>query len=480
MYFAIIIGYLGINKYIDKRLPDIFLSVNTMKKIHIISIGGAVMHNIAIQLAAKGNLVTGSDDIVFDPSKSRLEEHGLLPETMGWDASRIHSDLDYVVLGMHAKGDNPELLKAIELGIPIYSFPSFIRHRAQNKRIVVAGSHGKTTTTSMIVHLLKELGQEADYLIGAKIDGLSDVVRFDDRPYFIIEGDEYPSSAIDLQSKFMHYDPHFIILTGIAWDHMNIFPTYESYFSTFENLFASLDPSTTIIYNGLDKEVCRLIEKFPKLRAKPYHIIPYQIQNEEFVLEGGYPLQIVGQHNVSNLTAAIMLCQELGFESEKLFEAATHFGGASRRLQLISENKQSKVYLDFAHAPSKVKASVGAIKEISEGKILVAVLELHTFSSLNSEFLPQYKDALAKADIALVMFDPQIVANKKMKALEFDEIKKAFNRNDLIIINSRTVLEGELQKIFTSLQSKKFNLVFMSSGSFGGLDIKKFIEAKVD
>lgn len=448
-----------------------------MKKVHIISIGGAVMHNIAIQLARKGYKVTGSDDILFDPSLSRLKRAGLYPDKMGWDEERISKDLDFVILGMHAKKDNPELQRALELGVSVFSFPEFIGQQAKGqKRIVVSGSHGKTTTSSMIVHLLNRLGVETDYLIGAQIEGVSDVVRFDNNPYFVIEGDEYPSSAVDNQSKFMHYDPHYVIITGIAWDHMNIFPTYENYFNTFVKFMSNLSKGSTVIFNSNDAEVVRLMEGFDSVNKIPYGVLPYTITKGKFNIIGKYPLHVIGKHNISNLTAAITLCEELGFEESDLFSAAQSYSGASKRLEVLLENDNGTSFIDFAHAPSKVKASVNAVKELDKDNPLVAVLELHTYSSLNKDFLPEYKDTLSNADRAVVMYDPKIVSNKNMESLNEAIVKESFNRPDLIVVNSSDGLKMEIQKIFRSLPSNRINSIFMSSGNFGGTDIKSFVE----
>lgn len=432
------------------------------------------MHNIAIQLVRQGYKVTGSDDMLFDPSLSRLKEAGLLPENIGWYPEKITEDLDFVILGMHAKGDNPELLKAKSLGLTIHSFPSYVRSRSENQtRIVIAGSHGKTTTSSMVVHMLQQLGQCTDHLIGARMEGVEDIVTFDGCPYFVLEGDEYPSSAIDPRPKFLHYDPDYLILTGIAWDHMNVFPTYEVYFNAFVELLKSLRPECVIIYNGYDREVVRLIKLFEFDHAIPYHMIDFEVKSGIFMVEGKYPMKIIGRHNMENLTAALTLCEHLGFDHEKLMKAAETFSGSSRRLELLLETDKGSAFIDFAHAPSKVRASVQAVKELHPERPMVAVLELHTYSSLNRDFLPEYRNSLELADQAIVMFDPDIVANKNMDPLEEIDIRRSFGREDIMIVNRKEELNDALDHAFLSYKNRAVNVVLMSSGSFGGLDVKK-------
>lgn len=448
-----------------------------MKKVHIISIGGAVMHNIAIQLLRQGYQVTGSDDILFDPSLTRLKKVGLCPEQTGWDPDRITEDLDFVIVGMHAREDNPELTRARELGLTIHSFPSYVSSRAKDQtRIVIAGSHGKTTTASLVVHLMQHMGECTDHLIGAKMEGMEDIVTFDGCPYFVLEGDEYPSSAIDPRPKFLHYDPDFLILTGIAWDHMNIFPTYESYFDAFRSLLASLRPECVVIYNGFDREVLRLIDSFELSKAIPYYMVDFEIQDGVLIVEGKHPMKIIGRHNVENLTAALTLCEQLGLDREGLLKAAETFSGAARRLELLMECDRGKAYIDFAHAPSKVRASVRAIRELHPGRPLIAVLELHTYSSLNKDFLPEYEESMDLAEEAIVMFDPQIVANKKMEVLDDDDIRRSFGRSDLIVVHNQDELEEALDKSLDKSKRSLANILLMSSGSFGGYDVEKKLE----
>jgi len=448
-----------------------------MKKVHIISIGGAVMHNIAIQLLRQGFQVTGSDDILFDPSLSRLKKVGLCPDKTGWDPERITPDLDFVIVGMHARPDNPELIRAKELGLTIHSFPSYVSSRSKDQtRIVVAGSHGKTTTASMVVHLMQQMGECTDHLIGAKMEGVDDIVTFDGCPYFVLEGDEYPSSAVDSRPKFLHYDPDFLILTGIAWDHMNVFPTYNQYCEAFRTLLKSLRPECVVIYNGFDPEVVRLIMEIKPENAIPYQVVDFEIVDGVVVIEGQHPLKIIGRHNVENLTAALTLCEQLGLDREGLLKAAETFSGSSRRLELLLQSDRGKVYIDFAHAPSKVQASVRAIRELHPGTPLIAALELHTYSSLNKGFLPEYAGALDLADQAIVMFDPQIVANKKMEVLDDDDIKRSFGRKDLIVVHHRDELEEALDFSLEKQRGAPVNVLLMTSGAFGGFDVKKKLE----
>ena len=452
-----------------------------MKKVHIISIGGAVMHNIAIQLLRQGFEVTGSDDILFDPSLSRLREAGLCPEETGWNPDKITSDLDFVIVGMHARKDNPELAKAIELGLTIHSFPSYVSSRAKDQtRIVIAGSHGKTTTASMVVHLMQEMGECTDHLIGAKMEGLEDIVTFDGCPYFVLEGDEYPSSAIDPRPKFLHYDPDYLILTGIAWDHMNVFPTFASYLDAFRDLLRSLRPECVVIYNGFDQEVLKLMEEFDFRNSIPYYMVDFEIEDGVFIVENRYPLKIIGRHNMENLTAAITICEQLGMDRKSLLEAAESFGGASKRLELLLRGDRGNVYIDFAHAPSKVRASVRAIRDLYPDRPLLAVLELHTYSSLNKDFLPEYSESLDPADHAIVMFDPRIVANKKMEPLDESDVRRSFGRGDIIVVHDSKNLEDALDFVMDDLAGQKFNILLMSSGSFGGLDLKKKLERAWD
>lgn len=445
-----------------------------MKKVHIISIGGAVMHNIAIQLQRQGYKVTGSDDILFDPSLSRLRNAGLLPDKTGWDPDRITPDLDFVIAGMHAKKDNPELLKAQALGLTVHSFPSYVRSRAEGQtRIVIAGSHGKTTTASMVVHMMQLMGECTDHLIGAKMEGFDDIVTFDGCPYFVLEGDEYPSSALDPRPKFLHYDPDFLILTGIAWDHMNVFPTYEIYFDAFVKLMESLRPECVVIYNGFDREVVRLINMFDLANTTPYQMLPFEVKDGVFVVKDNHPMKVIGRHNMENLTAAVTLCERLGMGREKLLEVAEEFTGASRRLELLMETGRGSAYIDFAHAPSKVRASVRAVRELQPERPLIAVLELHTYSSLNKDFLPEYRDSLEQADKAIVMFDPKIVANKNMEALDEDVIRNSFGRDDIVVVHDQSSLDLVLEHTLLSYQTDIVNVVLMSSGSFDGLNVKK-------
>ncbi|RMG83047.1 MAG: hypothetical protein D6714_10410, partial [Bacteroidetes bacterium] len=381
--------------------------VQTMT-IHLIALGGAVMHNLALALHHNGHQVTGSDDEFYEPSRSRLAHAGLLPEKTGWHPDRITPDLDAVILGMHARADNPELRKAQDLGLPIYSFPAFIHDFAKDKqRVVIAGSHGKTTTTAMILHVLNYWGKKFDYLVGAQLNGFERMVQLSDAPVIILEGDEYLSSALDPRPKFVHYRPHIAVLTGIAWDHMNVFPTFENYVSQFELLLESMEKGGTLFFYGPDPEIRQLLQRnSADIIATPYRAFNYKnTGGQAAILRFGLPyvpLKVFGQHNLSNLKAAHLVCLELGITDDQFFEAIQSFEGAAKRLDLFYEDKENdfSVYKDFAHAPSKVRATVSAVKEQYPNRQLTACLELHTYSSLNQDFLPQYQNTLDLADVA--------------------------------------------------------------------------------
>ncbi len=432
------------------------------------------MHNLALALCKAGHRVTGSDDEIYEPARSRLDEYGLLPEAPGWFPDKLHTGVDQVILGMHARADNPELKRARELGLPVLSFPEFIAQHAQDKkRVVVAGSHGKTTTTAMIMHVLRTLHRPFDYLVGAQLEGFDTMVQLSDAPIIVLEGDEYPSSAVDLRPKFLHYRPHIAVLTGIAWDHVNVFPTYESYFAQFEAFLQSLDPQGTLIFYFPDPEVRRALRSAPAtLQGIPYHGFRGRRQGERLFLPRwglpDVPLQIFGQHNLANMEAAYYVCQELGVEDDDFFQAMASFRGAARRLQLLAANGGRRAWLDFAHAPSKVRATVAAVKSQYEQPLL-ACLELHTFSSLDKRFLPHYAGALDAAEWAVVYYDPRVLAHKKLPPLEPQEVAAAFRRPDLKIANA----PDEVPAYLLELKPKASNLLLMSSGQFGKIDLRK-------
>jgi len=447
-------------------------------RIHFISIGGAVMHNLAIALKKNGHTVTGSDDEIYDPARSRLKKEGLLPESEGWFESNIQPELDLILLGMHARADNPELKKALELNIPINSFPEFIYNQSKEKtRVVVGGSHGKTTTTSMIMHALKTADKKFDYLVGAYLDGFENMVSISNAPVMVVEGDEYLSSAIDRRPKFFHYQPQLSVLTGIAWDHMNVFPTEENYFDQFKGYMESLAENSTVFWYAEDPQLERLADLYgKKVKMIPYSTHPHLIEDDQWFLQDEegekYPIQLFGGHNMANFMAAKLICLELGMEEKVFLDRMKNFQGAKKRLQLIAKNDGQYFYQDFAHAPSKVRATVKSFRERFPNDPICAVVELHTFSSLNQEFLPQYSGALDNADIAIVFFSPHTLKMKRMPPLNPEIIRKHFGKNDVLVVNSAEELENAL------LQNRKTGIhyLMMSSGTFGGTDLKALSE----
>jgi UDP-N-acetylmuramate: L-alanyl-gamma-D-glutamyl-meso-diaminopimelate ligase len=446
-----------------------------MQKIHFISIGGAAMHNLAIVLKNQGNIITGSDDEIYEPSKSYLEKNGILPSQIGWNEANITADLDCVILGMHARANNPELLKAQQLGIKIYSYPEYVFAQSINKqRIVVAGSHGKTTITSILMHVLQSVGKKFDYLVGARIEGFETMASLTDAPIIIIEGDEYLSSPIDRIPKFLHYKPHIVLISGIAWDHINVFPVFEEYERQFELLADTVPKAGTIIYDDTDDLVSIIgAKERPDVKQKPYEAHPYKVVNGKAHLitknNGEIPLEIFGEHNMKNLMGAKLILDELGILDADIYKAFASFKGASKRLETLAENKTTKIYRDFAHAPSKVKATTNAVKELHPKRNLVACFELHTYSSLNKNFLPEYNDTLASADIQIVFYSPQTLAIKQMEPIDEEYIRQCFGNEDLRIFTDTQVLEAFL----TSQNWPNANLLLMTSGTFGGLNLEK-------
>ncbi len=449
--------------------------------IHFISIGGSAMHNLALALHAKGDHITGSDDAIFEPSKSRLDTKGLLPKEMGWFANKITQDIDAIVLGMHAKVDNPELLKAQELGLKIYSYPEYLYEHSKNKtRVVIGGSHGKTTITSMILHVLDYHDIKVDYMVGAQLEGFDRMVHLTkENEFMIIEGDEYLSSPIDLRPKFHLYKANIALLSGIAWDHMNVFPTFENYVSQFEIFLDTMVKGGILIYNEEDDEVRKIAETtINAIKKQAYETPEYTIENGQVVLktqEGDIPLEVFGKHNLQNLAGAKLICQSIGVSEEEFYEAISSFKGASKRLEKLAEGKSSVIYKDFAHSPSKVKATTNAVKEQYPNKKVLACLELHTYSSLNAEFLNLYQNALDAADEAVVFYSPNAVAIKKLKAISKEQIADAFQRDDLIIYTDPKAFKDFLfaQKLENTA------LLFMSSGNYGGLDLEE-VKSLVD
>ncbi len=443
--------------------------------VHFIAIGGSAMHNLAIALRNKDYAVTGSDDTIFDPSRSRLEAKGLLPPTFGWFPEKITKQLDAVVLGMHAKADNPELLKAQEMKLKIYSYPEFLYEQSKHKtRVVIGGSHGKTTITSMILHVMHYHDRDVDYMVGAQLEGFDVMVKLtEDNDFIVLEGDEYLSSPIDRRPKFHLYQPNIALLSGIAWDHINVFPTYENYVEQFKIFVDSIIKGGSITYNEDDPEVNRVVEASENtIRKLPYNTPEYVINDGQTVLEtpeGPLPIQVFGAHNLNNLAGAKWICQHMGIDEDDFYEAIATFKGASKRLEKIAQSKTSVAYKDFAHSPSKVEATTKAVKAQYSNRVLVACLELHTYSSLNAEFLKEYKGALDAADVAVVFYSPHAVEIKNLEEVTHEQIATAFERDDLIIFTN----SDDFKKFLFAQDLNNKTLLLMSSGNYGGLDFEE-------
>jgi UDP-N-acetylmuramate: L-alanyl-gamma-D-glutamyl-meso-diaminopimelate ligase len=457
-----------------------------MTNIHFIAIGGAIMHQLALALQRQGYHVTGSDDEINDPAKSNLAAKGLLPLEHGWFPEKINPALkpdspycakvqpDAIVLGMHAKANNPELIAAQEAGIPIYSFPQYVYEVSKNKkRVVVAGSHGKTTITSMIMHILKHQGIAFDYLVGARVAGFDQSVQLTDAPIIILEGDEYPASVIEKRPKIFFYHPHISVLSGIAWDHINVFPTYEIYFNQFEQYLLGMEPGSKVFYNNEDSEVRRAIDTSAKaLRALPYSTPPFHYENGFPVMDtaaGPVGVSVFGRHNLLNMQAAIDVCMELGVAEQDCYKAIASFTGAARRLEKVKEEEGLLVYRDFAHAPSKLKATLNAVREAYASHHLVACFELHTFSSLNEHFLSEYAHSMDGADEAIVYFSHHALDLKGLPTLDPATVKQYFAREDISVIDEKGALEETVRKMVAN-QDKPVFLLLMSSGTFDGID----------
>lgn len=431
------------------------------------------MHNLAIALHRAGHQVSGSDDAIFDPSRSRLEKEGLLPEQMGWNANRISKAIEGVILGMHARPDNPELVKAKKLGIPVWSFPEYIYLQSRQKlRLAVCGSHGKTSITAMVMHVLQQHQQRFDYLVGAQLDGFEVMVQLSDAPTIVLEGDEYLASPTDREPKFLRYQPNLALLSGIAWDHVNVFPTYEIYFEQFRKLLRVLGPEGTLVYNSEDPEVVRLIEEGWECELLPYRCPKHSVDSGQLVIDERR-FEVIGRHNLHNAAGAAGLCIKLGMPEESVWDALATFTGAARRLQVLGRNEHSTVIRDFAHSPSKVKASTSAVGGQFGREGFTAVFELHTFSSLNAEFLPQYKEALDGAGRAIVYYNPATVQAKKLPPISPEAVHSAFGREDLEVFTESQALQSRLKE----LAARTSTLLLMSSGPFGGMNIEKLTSA---
>jgi UDP-N-acetylmuramate: L-alanyl-gamma-D-glutamyl-meso-diaminopimelate ligase len=450
-----------------------------MQKVHFIAVGGSAMHNLALALHQKGCFVTGSDDEIFEPSYSRLEKKGLLPAKMGWDENNIHPNIDAVILGMHARADNLELLKAQKLGLKIYSYPEYIYEQSKDKqRVVIAGSHGKTTTTGMILHVLKYCKRKFDFLVGAQLEGFDNMVQLSDAPVIIIEGDEYLDSPTNKTPKFLFYKHHMAVITGISWDHINVFPTFADYKKQFEIFINNTPKSGVLIYNEDDKALVSICKP---LKREDIHKVEYKehksrvkagvtdlVHNDEKV-----QVSFFGEHNMYNVQAAFEICCRLGVTEKDFYKAIASFKGAANRLELLAENGDTKVFKDFAHAPSKLEATTKAVAKQFPNHKIIACLELHTFSSLNKEFLSQYKDTFDASDTSIVYFNPETVKHKKLPAITEDDVKKGFNKSKMTVYND----SKKMQEFLKTQNLDKTIVLMMSSGNFDGINLKEFAQS---
>lgn len=442
-------------------------------RIHFIAIGGSAMHNLAIALHKKGFNVTGSDDVIFEPSSTRLANYGLLPAEFGWFEEKITADLDAIILGMHARLDNPELLKAQAMGLKIYSYPEYIYEQSKDKlRVVIGGSHGKTTITSMILHVLNYYNRDFDYLVGAQLAGFETMVKVtDSAPVIIIEGDEYLASPIDRRPKFHLYKANIAVISGIAWDHINVFPTFEDYIAQFSKFIETIQPGGKLIYCENDAELKEIsMASKADLEKIPYHIPAHEVvDGVTYLLPSKTKLSVFGDHNLMNLNAARLVCEQLDINDENFNAAIASFTGAAKRLELLSSKNNTSVYKDFAHSPSKLKATLDAVKAQFVDRKLVACIELHTFSSLNKTFLQQYKNTMDEADVAIVYIDEKTFIHKKMEPVSEEDVQSSFADKNIIFFNEASALEGYLR----GLNFSNTNLLLMSSGNFGGMDLVK-------
>lgn len=444
-------------------------------KVHFIAIGGSAMHNLAIALHMKGYIVSGSDDEIFDPAKSKLEKYGLLPKEIGWNKDNITKDLDAIILGMHAKSDNPELIKAQEMNLKIFSYPEFLYEMSKDKeRIVIGGSHGKTTITAMILHVMNKMNIDTDYMVGAQLEGFEVMVKISEKAkYMVLEGDEYLTSPIDLRPKFHLYKPNIALISGIAWDHINVFPTFEIYIDQFKIFCQKIEEGGSLIYCMEDERVKEVSENARKdIKKLPYGIIPHKIENgiTTIIWKGKeYEMSVFGKHNLMNLYGAMLICEEIGISNEDFLSSISSFTGASKRLELVKKNDNVAIYKDFAHSPSKLKATISALKEQYLQRKLVAAMELHTFSSLTKEFLLEYKGAMDEADIAIVYFNPHTIAHKRLPPITPEQVYSSFGRKDIIICTD----SNEVIEVIKSQKWENRNLLMMSSGNFDGISFEK-------
>jgi len=451
--------------------------MNQLPRIHFIAIGGSIMHSLAINLHLRGYTVTGSDDEIFEPSRSDLLRHGLLPHEQGWFPEKINRDLDAVILGMHARKDNPELQEALRIGVPVFSFPEyFFRQTQRAKRIVIAGSHGKTTITAMVMHALRTEGIAFSYLIGSHVPGFEHQVWIEpEAELAVMEGDEYLSSPLDNRPKFLHYHPHIALISGIAWDHMNVFPRFEEYVNAFATLIQNIEPAGTLVFCDDDENLRQVSSSLrPDLKKIPYNTLPYRMVQGKTIIQHAarsFETELFGRHMMQNMGGAMLVAQEAGISPGNFLASMQTFRGAAKRLQKVYDNTKFTVFLDFAHAPSKVKASVAAIKEYDPGRKVIACLELHTYSSLNKAFLPLYRGTLDEADFPVVFYSPSALEHKKMPELSADDVYDAFQCPQLKVFTQASRLEDYL----LSHADKGFTLLLMSSGNWGGMQADKLI-----
>lgn len=442
-------------------------------KVHFIAIGGSAMHNLAIALKLKGYEVSGSDDEIFSPAKERLEKYNILPDNVGWDEKKITKDLDAIILGMHAKEDNPELIKAKQLGLKIYSYPEFLYEMSKDKkRIVIGGSHGKTTTTAMILHAMQHCGIETDYMVGALLEGFEVMVKMtEEAEYMVLEGDEYLTSTLDKRPKFHLYKPDIAIITGIAWDHINVFPTFEIYKEQFQIFADKIEKNGTLIYCNEDENVRRIAENSRvDIEKLPYVAFDYKIEkgNTYIIYKGKeYLIQVFGKHNLMNMYAAMLATEKVGISNEDFLASMQSFKGASKRLELVKKTDSVSVYKDFAHSPSKLKATIEAVKDWFPNRKIVACMELHTFSSLTSEFLQQYKGTMDKADVSMVYYNKHAIELKRLPDLNKQDVYEAFDKQDLKVYTDVKDMLTDLHKI----EMKDVCILMMSSGNFDGIDL---------
>lgn len=445
-------------------------------KVHFIAIGGSAMHNMAIALHKKGFIVSGSDDEIFDPSRSRLNKYNLLPEKMGWFPEQITEKIDAVILGMHAKKDNPELIRAQEIGLKIYSYPEYVFEQAiDKKRVVIGGSHGKTSITSMILHVLKHESIQFDYLVGAQLEGFETMVSFSDAPIMIIEGDEYLSSPIDRRPKFLWYKPHIAVLSGVAWDHINVFPTFENYVEQFKLFSETIQKDGLLSYYYGDEHLKDIAEKLEHINLKPYTTPTHRIENGVTYLGTNYgwlSLNIFGEHNLQNLMAAKHVCEALGVQENEFYQAIQSFSGAAKRLEEIAKNQETVIYKDFAHSPSKLKATSTAVKKQYSDHKVIACMELHTFSSLNKNFLQEYSGCMSMADEAIVYFNPKTIEHKGLASISIKEVEQAFLPSKVTVYNQ----SEEIKQYLKSQDLRNTVVLLMTSGNFDGINLNEFAQ----